>query len=61
MDKDYSCPCGSGELREALHDARGIFCCYICSKCEKEIRAKYRPDILEDLNYVCDEPIEEDY
>ena len=57
-----ACPCGSGEYKEELHDARGIFCCYYCSKCEQEKRAKYRTEVLNDPDYVCNEPIEpEDY
>lgn len=56
------CPCGSGEPREELTDARGIFVSFICSKCEDRVKAKYRPEIFEDSNYECDEPIEpEDY
>ena len=54
------CPCGSGNERYELNDARGIFCCYVCDACEEEQRAKYREDVLEDPNYECDEPIEED-
>ena len=52
------CPCGSGEYKEALYDARGIFCCYYCSKCEAEKRNRYRQDIFENSNYECDEQIE---
>jgi hypothetical protein len=54
------CLCGSGQERRELVDARGIFCCYICDKCEKEKRAEFRPDIFTDSNYWTDEPIEED-
>jgi hypothetical protein len=28
------CPCGSGEPRRELVDARGIFCTFVCDKCE---------------------------
>lgn len=56
------CPCGSGEPRRELKDARGIFCTFICDECEKEKRAEFRPDIFEDSNYWTDEPVEpEDY
>lgn len=56
------CPCGSGEKKYALNDARGIFCCYVCSKCEEEKRSHYRTDIFEDACYEANEPIEpEDY
>jgi hypothetical protein len=30
------CPCGSGEAREAQHDARGIFLRYTCDACHAE-------------------------
>lgn len=61
-DEDQTlCPCGSGLPKEALYDARGIFCCYICDACEKEKRSRYRPEVLTDPEYVCDEPIDEDY
>ncbi len=57
-----TCPCGSGEPRYILYDARGIECGYVCEKCEEAVRARYRPEIFEDSNYECDEPIEpEDY
>jgi hypothetical protein len=54
------CPCGSGEPRHELKDARGIFCTFICIKCEKAKRAKFRPDIFTDSNYWTDEPIDEE-
>ena len=54
------CGCGSGQYREALYDARGIFCCYYCSACETIKRSKYRADIFTDQNYWHDEPIDED-
>jgi hypothetical protein len=54
------CPCGSGEPREELVDARGIFCTFVCSACEAEKRRGYRADIFEDPGYECDEPIEAD-
>ena len=46
---DYSpklCLCGSGEERYELVDAAGIFCAYVCSRCEKRARAKYNPNIF---------------
>lgn len=56
------CPCGSGQMRSPLVDARGIFCAFICDQCEEEKRAKYRPEIFDDAGYECDETIEpEDY
>lgn len=56
------CPCGSGELREENYDARGIFLCFSCSRCEKERLSQYRPEVLTDSNYdTFGEQIEEDY
>lgn len=46
--------------RWPLHDARGIFCCYVCDDCEDEKRSRYRLDVLQDPNYEADEPIEGD-
>lgn len=54
------CNCGSGLMRHELTDARGIFCAYVCAKCEARRRAQFRPDIFSDSNYWTDEPIEED-
>lgn len=53
------CPCGSGKPRRDLSDARGIFCAFVCDKCEAAKRSKYRADIFEDGQYWADEPIEE--
>jgi hypothetical protein len=55
------CPCGSGLERDELYDARAIFCCFTCDRCEKEKRSKYRADIFTDSDYWHDEPIDEDY
>ena len=46
--------------RRALHDARGIFCAYVCDKCEAEKRREFRADIFDDPAYAADEPIEDD-
>ena len=54
------CACGSGLARRELADARGIFCAFVCDKCEKEKRAGFRPDIFTDSSYWHDEPIEAD-
>lgn len=54
------CNCGSGLEAEELVDARGIFCCMVCSRCKKSQMAKYRPEIFENANYWADEPIDED-
>lgn len=37
--------------RRPLIDARGIFCMYICDRCEKRARAKFRAEIFTDPNY----------
>ena len=42
------------------YDARNIFLCYSCEKCEVEKFARYRPEVLTDPNYWHDEPIDED-
>jgi hypothetical protein len=60
MARLQQCPCGSGEFPDAHHDARGIFLCYACSKCEKKKLSGYRPEVLTNFNYECDEQIEED-
>lgn len=54
------CHCGSGEFPQAMHDARGIFLCYACDKCEKEQLSSYRPDVLTDPDYWHDELIDAD-
>jgi hypothetical protein len=54
------CFCGSGELRRAAFDARGIFLAYVCDACEREKLSGYRPDVLTDPNYWHSEPIDED-
>ncbi|MEX3859667.1 hypothetical protein AB3X94_37385 [Paraburkholderia sp. BR10923] len=46
-------------FRWELRDARGIFCCYVCEKCEAVKRAQYRDDIFEDSQYWSDEAIDE--
>ena len=56
-----TCPCGSGLPCSPLYDARGIFCAFTCDKCEEEVRSRYRPEIFEDGNYICDEPVDEEY
>lgn len=35
-----TCTCGSGLGRYELVDARGIFCTYVCEKCERGRRAE---------------------
>ena len=53
------CHCGSGEFRTPLYDARGVFCAYVCSKCDAEVRGKYRADVFTDSDYWTDEPVED--
>lgn len=56
------CPCGSGKDSWWEDDARGIPLCRVCDKCRKEKLKRYRPDVLSNSQYECDEPIEpEDY
>jgi hypothetical protein len=56
------CRCGSGLDRHALYDARGIFCSYVCDRCEAVAKGKFRQEIFLDSQYWADEPIEpEDY
>lgn len=59
-DDRHKCRCGSGLHKYDLTDARGIFCTYVCEKCEAEKKAKYRPEIFTDYNYETSEPIEPD-
>ena len=40
------------------YDARGIEIAKVCDKCVKHKLAGYRPEVLTDYNYECDEPIE---
>ena len=54
------CMCGSGMEQEPQCDARGIYLCATCPKCEKEKLSGYRPDVLTDSNYWHDEPLEEE-
>ena len=54
------CRCGSGEPRRELYDARGIFCTFVCDKCEAKRRSAYRADIFTDPTYWHDEPIDDE-
>lgn len=60
MDDFKACGCHAHLSRRPLHDARGIFCAYVCDGCETEVRARYRPDIFTDPAYWADEEIEGD-
>lgn len=50
-----ACPCGSGLPRSELVDARGIFCCFYCDRCDAEKRSQFRPEIFTDSNYEADD------
>jgi hypothetical protein len=52
------CPCGSGEPRRDLVDAMGIFCAFVCDRCEPVKRQKFNPDIFDGRTYPQDEAIE---
>lgn len=60
MPRRQECTCGSGKYPKAQHDARGIFLCYTCDKCETKKLSGYRPEVLTDPDYWHYEPIEED-
>ena len=53
------CSCGSGKPRRSLHDARGIFCAFVCDDCEPQKRAHFRADIFTNPDYEAEEPIDE--
>jgi len=40
------------------YDARGIALARVCENCKTATLAKYRPEVLTDGDYECDEPIE---
>ena len=54
------CPCGSKQESWWEYDARGIPLCRVCTKCKKEKLSHYRPDVLTDSNYWCDEDVDGD-
>lgn len=45
--KPHTCRCGSGLESYELVDAAGLFCSYVCEKCEEETRKRYDPRIFE--------------
>jgi len=49
------CHCGSGLPRFDLTDARGIFCAYVCDKCEAKKRGGYRAEIFNNGRYEADD------
>jgi len=57
--------CVGGEVRDGetwwARDAQGIVLCRVCSACEREKLARYRPEILTGYDQSdVDEPIEPD-
>jgi hypothetical protein len=54
------CSCGSGQIAEPQYDARGIYLTSCCDACRKERLAGFRPEVLNDPGYECNEPIEPD-
>jgi hypothetical protein len=58
MFQSRECSCGSGEYDHPVHDARGIYVCRCCEKCEEQRTRGYRRDIFTNPSYECDEPIE---
>jgi hypothetical protein len=53
------CSCGSGLTRRELRDARGIFCTFVCDRCERDKRSTFRADIFSDADYWHDEAVDD--
>lgn len=49
-----------GEYTWWEYDARGIELCKVCDVCVDEKLAVYRPEVLTDSQYECDEDVEPD-
>ena len=56
--KDVQVECDDHRWDE--YDARGIYLCKVCTKCEKAKLSRYRPEVLTDSCYAADEPIDPD-
>jgi hypothetical protein len=41
------CNCGSGLLRRPLLDAAGIFCTFVCDKCEEKKKREFKGIIFD--------------
>ena len=54
------CPCGSGLASRWVNDARGIPLSRCCKKCREQKLAGFRPEVLTDPQYDCDEPVEDE-
>lgn len=39
------------------YDARGIYLCKVCERCERDKLAAYRPEVLTDPGYELDEEV----
>lgn len=59
-EMDDCCACGSGDQRQPLHDARGLFVSYVCDGCVEDVKSHYRPEIFTDSSYESFEPIDDD-
>lgn len=53
------CPCGSGLVSEAQHDAQGIYLARTCDRCHADRMRGFRAEILSGYDQSdVDEPIE---
>lgn len=52
------CTCDSGEWGEEQYDARGIYLCITCSSCHVNKMKAYRPEVLTDSDYECNEEVD---
>tara|TARA_R110002110_G_scaffold296034_1_gene510217 strand:- start:422 stop:619 length:198 start_codon:yes stop_codon:yes gene_type:complete len=57
--REKVCGCGSGEVSREVNDARGIYVCRVCDKCERAKLSGYRRDIFTRADYWHDEPIDD--
>lgn len=55
------CPCGSGKNSWWENDARGIPLARVCVECKSKKLSVFRPEVLVNSQYECDEPVEADY
>ena len=51
--------CNHPDGKRPLYVARGIFCCYVCDRCEATRKREFRPDIFDDPDYETSEDVEE--
>ncbi len=59
MEKMEDHVCNPAEAWDE-YDARGLYLCRVCDKCEKVKLSGYRSDVLTNPQYWHDEPIDED-